>query len=141
MNCRSIASGIALAALLMSAAAQTSKSKSNAVPRASDGHPSFEGVWTNATITPMERPASYASKPTLSDAEAKEFEKGAAKELADVDGKSESPLLAAAGSNGTGGYNVLFIDRGSELARVDGVKRTSLIIDPPDGKMPAKTKE
>jgi hypothetical protein len=43
------------------------------------------------------------------------------------------------GSNGTGGYNVLFVDRGTELARVDGVKRTSLIIDPPDGKEPPIT--
>jgi hypothetical protein len=58
-----------------------------------------------------------------------------------VDGKSEHPLLAAAGSNGTGGYNVLFIDRGTQLARVDGVKRTSLIIDPPDGRIPPLTAE
>ncbi len=111
------------------------------IPRTPDGHPELEGVWTNATITPMERPTSLAGKATLSDAEAKEFEKNAARELADVDGKSNSPLLAAAGSNGTGGYNILFIDRGSELARVDGVKRTSLIVDPPDGKVPPLTPE
>ncbi|MGD0437636.1 MAG: hypothetical protein ABSB86_14335 [Bryobacteraceae bacterium] len=116
-----------------------SKSKSGAIPRAPDGHPDLQGVWTNATITPMERPAALAGKATLTDAEAKEFEKHSAQELADVDGKSESPLLAAAGSNGTGGYNILFIDRGSELARVDGVKRTSLIVDPPDGKVPPLT--
>ena len=89
------------------------KSKSSAIPRTPDGHPDLQGVWTNATITPMERPAAYAAKPTVTDAEAAEFEKAAAKELADVDGKSESPLLAAAGSNGTGGYNILFIDRGT----------------------------
>ncbi len=139
------ASAVALAALLAAPlAAQTTghaKPKSAAIPRTPDGHPDFQGVWTNATITPMERPPQFANKPTLTDAEATVFEKGAAKELADVDGKSESPLLAAAGSNGTGGYNVLFIDRGSELARVDGVKRTSLIIDPPDGKMPPRTPE
>jgi hypothetical protein len=109
--------------------------------RMPDGHPDLQGVWTNATITPLERPKSLAGKATLTDAEAAEFEKNAAKELQDVDGKSESPLLAAAGSNGTGGYNILFIDRGSELARVDGVKRTSLIIDPPDGKIPPITRE
>jgi hypothetical protein len=142
MNCRLMVWSAALAAMLVAPlAAQTSQSKSAAIPRVSDGHPDLQGVWTNATITPMERPAAYASKLTLTDAEAKQFEKDAAKELADVDGKSESPLLAAAGSNGTGGYNILFIDRGSELARVDGVKRTSLIIDPPDGKMPPRTKE
>jgi len=42
---------------------------------------------------------------------------------------------------GVGGYNVLFVDRGTELARVDGVKRTSLVIDPPDGKVPPITPE
>ena len=112
-----------------------------AVPRTPDGHPDLQGIWTNATITPMERPAALAGKHTLTDAEAKAIEKNSAEELAKVDGASEAPLLAAAGSNGTGGYNVLFIDRGSEFARVDGVKRSSLIVDPPDGKVPPITPE
>src|SRR5690348_9240783 len=103
-----------------------------AAAKTPDGHPDLQGVWTNATITPLQRPSALAGKPTLTDAEAKVIEKNQAEELRSVDGKSEHPLLAAAGSNGTGGYNILFIDRGSELARVDGVKRTSLIIDPPD---------
>ena len=120
------------------AAPARSKAKS-AIPRTPDGHPDLQGIWTNATITPMERPAALANKPTVTDEEAKAIEKNAADELAKVDGASEAPLLAAAGSNGTGGYNVLFIDRGSELARVDGVKRTSLIVDPPDGKVPPLT--
>jgi hypothetical protein len=101
----------------------------------------LQGIWTNATITPLERPAEFAGKPTLTDVEAAALEKKGAKDLADVDGKSEHPLLAAAGSNGTGAYNVLFIDRGTEFARVDGVKRTSLIVDPPDGKVPPITPE
>jgi hypothetical protein len=111
------------------------------VPKAPDGHPDLQGVWTNATITPLERPKAFAEKPTLSDAEAVDYEKKQAKELNDQDGQSDGPLIAAAGSSGTGGYNVLFIDRGSELARVDGVKRTSLIVDPPDGRIPPMTTE
>jgi len=89
----------------------------------------------------MERPAAFAGKPTITLAEAKEYEKHSLDELNAQDGKSDGPLIAAAGSSGTGGYNVLFVDRGTELATVDGVKRTSLIIDPPDGKMPALTPE
>jgi hypothetical protein len=117
------------------------KAKTSVVLRTPDGHSDLQGVWTNATITPLQRPSALAGKPTVTDAEAQVIEKNQAEELQSVDGKSEHPLLAAAGSNGTGGYNVLFIDRGSELARVDGVKRTSLIIDPPDGKLPALTPE
>jgi hypothetical protein len=117
------------------------KGTSGSTPRTPDGHPDLQGVWTNATITPMERPAAFASKPTLSDAEAAAYEKKQAKELQDQDGASDGPLIAAAGSSGTGGYNALFIDRGSELARVDGVKRTSLVIDPSDGKIPPLTPE
>jgi hypothetical protein len=111
------------------------------VPRTPDGHPDLQGIWTNATITPLERPAALAGKATLTDAEAAGLEKKGAEELATVDGASEHPLLAAAGSNGTGGYNVLFIDRGTEFAKVDGVKRTSLVVDPPDGKVPPLTAE
>ena len=117
------------------------QAQTKSIPKTPDGHPDLQGIWTNATITPLERPKPFASKPTLTDAEAVAFEKQQAQDLQDVDGKSVHPLLAAAGSNGTGGYNVLFIDRGTELARVDGVKRTSLIIQPSDGRMPPLTAE
>lgn len=115
------------------------KAKNWTVPRTHDGHPDLQGTWTNATLTPMERPAAFAGKKTLTDAEATAYEK---KDLTtnDID-NPEAPLLRAAGSAETGGYNNLFIDRGSQLARVDGVKRTSLIIDPPEGKAPPITEE
>jgi hypothetical protein len=139
MNCRFLASSAAVAALLIvPLGAQTAKPKSSAIPRA-DGHPDLSGIWTNATVTPMERPAQFASKPTLTDAEAAPFEQALTQDLKDEDGKSDGPLLRAAGSSGTGGYNALFIDRGSQLDRIDGVKRSSLIIDPPDGKRPPMT--
>jgi hypothetical protein len=111
------------------------------VPRAADGHPDLQGVWTNATLTPLERPAAFAGKATLSDAEASEWEKMQQDEVAAADGKADADFHRRAGSGETGGYNALFIDRGSEMARVDGVKRTSLVIDPPDGKIPALTPE
>src|ERR1700733_1438179 len=104
----------------------------------SDGHPDLQGVWTNATLTPLERPADLAGKATLTDAEAKAFEK---KDLQSntLDSDVESNFNKATGGPGVGAYNNLFVDRGSELARVDGLKRTSLIIDPPDGKIPPLT--
>ena len=147
MSYRYFTSMSALAILLAAAlsgqtpSAPRPRPRTGAVPRTADGHPDLQGIWTNATITPVERPSALAGKATLTDAEAAAAEKNAAEELAKVDGASEHPLLAAAGSNGTGGYNVLFIDRGSEFARVDGVKRTSLVVDPPDGKVPPLTPE
>ena len=111
------------------------------IPRTPDGHPDLQGIWTNATLTPMERPAAFAGKPSVSDAEAKVWEKAQQDEVAAGDGKSDSDFHRRAGSGETGGYNALFIDRGSELARVDGVKRTSLVIDPSDGRVPAMLPE
>lgn len=138
-----IAAMASLAALPASAqtiAAPNSAAKTkSAIPRGVDGHADLTGVWTNATITPLERSPKLKNKATLTDAEAKEYEQAASDELNKQDGASDGPLIAAAGSSGTGGYNVLFIDRGSEFARVDGVKRTSLIIDPADGRVPPLT--
>ena len=110
-------------------------------PRTADGHPDLQGIWTNATLTPLERPDELAGKATLSDAEATAYEKHdlTANNIDDP----EAPLLERAGSGSgdtaVGAYNNLFFDRGSELARVDGVKRTSLIVDPANGKIPLRT--
>src|SRR5579871_5779061 len=106
------------------------------VPRTPDGHPDLQGIWSNATRTPLERPAEFTGKPTISDAEAKAWEAKEHEAWQELDGTSEGPLHKTKGSEGTGAYNVLFYDMGSGLARVDGVKRTSMVIDPPDGKIP-----
>lgn len=120
-------------------AGQSTSKKS--IPRTPDGHPDLQGTWTNATLTPMERPAVFAGKLNVTDEEAVKFEKAQQDELAAGDGKSDSDFHRRAGSGETGGYNALFIDRGSQLARVDGVKRSSLVIDPPDGRVPPMTPE
>jgi hypothetical protein len=83
----------------------------------------------------MERPAQFAGKLTATDAEASKYEKQNNDNLYG-DKRSEN-----AEQDRDHAYNALFFDRGTELARVDGVKRTSLIIDPPDGKIPAMTSE
>jgi hypothetical protein len=128
----------AVIGLAVSGSAQTSKNWTP--PRTGDGHPDFQGVWTNATLTPMDRPKEFEGKATASDAEARAYEQ---KDLSsnNID-RDDAPILKAInGSNAVAGYNNLFIDRGSELARVDGVKRTSLIVDPPDGRVPPLTPE
>src|ERR1700681_1490294 len=129
-------SAVSIGFLAVAVASVSGQTKT--MPRTSDGHPDLQGVWTNATLTPLERPADLAGKATLTDAEAKAFEKRDLQSNT-LDSDVESNFNKATGGPGVGAYNNLFVDRGSELARVDGLKRTSLIIDPPDGKIPPLT--
>ena len=124
--------------LAITLATPTHAQSARHVPRTPDGHPDLQGIWTNATLTRLERPGDLAGKATLTDAEAHEYEKKDT-EVNTLDGSVDNSFNRATGGPGVGAYNNLFVDRGSELARVDGVKRTSLIIDPPDGKIPPIT--
>jgi len=141
MSYRLIALVGALALTSLTPVEAQNKPKNWTAPRTPDGKPDLQGVWTNATLTPLERPASMSGKATLSDAEAAVWEKKNKDDEAKYDGKADNPIADSLGSGGTGGYNALFVDHGTELARIDGVKRTSLIIDPPDGKVPPITAE
>ncbi len=141
MSHRLLASLTAMSVLLaIPSAAQpvaksTSKPKTWTAPRTPDGHPDLQGIWTNATITPLERPSMFTGKLTVSDAEAAKYEHQNNDNLY-VDRRG-----ATAEADRDHAYNSLFFDRGTELARVDGVKRSSLIIDPPDGRVPPLTPE
>jgi hypothetical protein len=115
-----------------SAATPVATPKAGAVPRAADGHPDLTGIWSNATLTPFERPAVFAGKATLSDAEARDWEtreRQRWQEGSTIDGGRPVTIQG-------GAYNVLFYDNGSGLARYGGQKRTSMVVDPPDGHVP-----
>jgi hypothetical protein len=96
----------------------------------------LQGVWTNATITRVERLPEFNGKLNLTDEEARKFENADADAATEKPGKDGVTLGGQVFSGANAGYNALFIDRGSELARVDGKKRSSLIIDPEDGRVP-----
>ncbi|MGD0438046.1 MAG: hypothetical protein ABSB86_16405, partial [Bryobacteraceae bacterium] len=108
---------IAALALFAAAALSAQNKSAGQVPRTADGHPDLSGLWSNATRTPLERPAAFAGKATLTEAEATAYEKQDSESWQQLDGTSEGPLHATKGSVGTGAYNVLFYDMGSELAR------------------------
>ena len=90
-----------------------------------DGQPDLQGVWTNATITPFERPAELAGKAYLTEQEAATLERQAA------DNRVERPPKPG----DVGSYNQAWFDSGTTVI---GTRQTSLVVDPPDGKVPVK---
>ena len=118
-------------------------------PRTSDGHPDFSGNYDIATLTPLVRPANMASRPSLTDDEAKAIATAAADRRAERNQKSDpnrqAPPSGGDGSEGAagnvGGYNTLWTDNGTGAFKIEGKWRTSIIVDPPDGRMPQMTPE
>ncbi len=102
-------------------------------PRTRDGHPDLQGVWTNSTLTPLERPAEFEGKPALSEAEAAAYEKRLLEQgnRDRRDGGAEADVGRA--------YNELFFERGDRLARIGNTIRTAMVVDPADGRVPALT--
>lgn len=105
------------------------------LPRTPDGHPDLQGVWTNSTLTPLERPGQFAGKASLTEAEAAAYEKTT------VAGRNRDRRDADPDVDVGRAYNELFFDQGTRLARLDGTIRTSMVVDPPDGRVPALTPE
>ena len=83
------------------------------------GHPDLQGVWTNSTTTPLERPADPADKTVLTEEE---------RRVRDADVASRSSFDRAGSLPGVGAYNEFWMERGALNYR------TSLVIDPPDGR-------
>jgi hypothetical protein len=140
---RLVVAAAAAALALVPAAGQTP-----AVPRTPDGRPDLQGTWSNATITPVERPSEFASL-VISEADKARLEKAVTDRIERLsqpsDPNREAPPVGGDGSTGAagmvGGYNNFWIDAGTRVAVVNGEPRSSLIVDPPDGKVPALTPE
>ena len=99
-------------------------------PRTAWGTPDLQGVWDFRTLTPLERPKELAGKPFLTAAEAAVFEERRLLEIGALDEKEPADIV--------GNYNQFWFDRGTTVV---GTRRTSLILDPPDGRLPPLTPE
>jgi len=108
----------------------TISSKSAAIPRMSDGHPDLQGIWTSASVVPLERPANLKGKEFFTEKEAAENEKR-------VLGMSSWERL---GSQAPEHYNMSQYGLDLSQAKVASTLRTSLIVGP-DGRIPALTDE
>jgi hypothetical protein len=116
--------GSRLEAQSTSTAARQQRSKASGTARTAWGDPDLQGVWTNTTTTSLERPADLADKPVLTDAEWKKR---------DAETAARVSLDAPLSRGNPGAYNEFWMERG----RLNN--RTSLVIDPPDGKVPPLT--
>jgi hypothetical protein len=116
------------------------------IPRTADGHPDLQGIWTNATITPFERPAEFGDSRALTAEQAEKLERAEVQyndERAKPSDLSKPDEFATcrSGTGATCGYNNFWLDRGSQVTTIGGEKRTSLLVEPANGKVPPLTPE
>ncbi len=109
--------------------AQTTAADTWTSPRTPDGQPDLQGVWTNETLTPFERPASMADRAFLTEEEA------AAQEAQTAERRVRSDVAPPSTWRGVGSYNQIWLDSGT---KVIATRRTSLVVDPPDGRVPVR---
>lgn len=120
-------------------------------PRNALGQPDLSGVWTNATITPLTRPAKYGTRNVLTKEEAQAAEAATQAQIKRADAPTDPNLKvtdlknADCGPDGISGfncgYNQGWKDPGERLIDVNGEKRASIIVEPADGRFPPLTKE
>jgi hypothetical protein len=127
----------------------TAKKSSWKVPRTLDGQPDLQGNWTNATLTQLERNPQLGTRLNLTAEEAGKIEGTAAQHVED-NAKPTDPSLGIQdlpkdcgyGFTGTNcGYNNFWVDRGTQVIRIDGQPRSSIITDPPTGRIPELTQQ
>ena len=122
----------------------------DAVKRTSYDKPDLSGTYDAGTVTPVDRPPQFGDNLYLTPVEAKKLEDTQAafwaKAEADKGGAAdrEAPPVGGDGDNrfgggGVGGYNIFWIDPGSEAVMVDGKFRTSIIYEPKNGRRPTMT--
>ena len=119
-----------IAAVIPMASFVSAQSQDYIVPRTPDGQPDLQGLWTNDTITPMERPASLQGRAFLTEDEITAMEENLAERRTFADDNIEVTV----GGN-VGGYNQIWLDSGDTVLSTG---QTSLIVDPTNGRAPLR---
>ena len=114
---------------------------SYSVPRTVDGVPDLQGMWTNNTITPLSRPEKFGDKLVLTAREAYQLEQ----EVADYNSGRDLPSDPERGAptktriETADSYNNFWMDGGTDVVVYNGEFRSSLIVDPVNGRIPEYT--
>ena len=119
-------------ALPAKSATPAAKAKTQTASRTPDGQPDLQGYWTSLSFTPMERPAKFAGREFLTDGEMAEVFKA---------GVQHAYEFTYANSAETPVYDSTVYALGAWQNGVQPNPRTSLVVDPPDGKIPPLTPE
>ena len=120
--------GVLLAVVVLLKFAPTGSATSAPGSRTAWGDPDLQGIWTDEYQTPLQRPAKYANKETFTDDERAELDRQRAAIL-----RRDQRVEIGSERDVAGAYNA-----GFQSITHTG-KRTSLVVDPPDGRIPAPT--
>ena len=134
-------SAISLFILLpLSASAQDSD---YVIARTVDGAPDLQGMWTSNTITPFSRPEEFGDKLVLNREEAMQLEQAVADYTTERDQPSDPDRIPPVKDRIelADSYNNFWFDDGTQVASYSGEFRSSLLIDPANGRMPAYTQQ
>ena len=125
-----------LAVVALSASPAAAQSAGTyAAPRTPDGQPDLQGMWNNETLTPFERPPSMTDTAFLTAAAAAARNRLSDERRAAADAASEVRTEPLPVGGNIGGYNQFWFDPGR---RVLSTRQTSMVVDPPDGRVPVK---
>ena len=121
---------------LVSLVVATSSLASEVTMKTWFGDPDLQGTWTNASLTTLERPDNYESL-VVTEEQAKAAASFTAEFIEEIDNPYEEGESPKAGEN-VGGYNTAWFDQGTQLFKINGEYRSSILIYPEDGKLPRK---
>jgi hypothetical protein len=122
--------GVILAVIVLVKVAPAGSATPGPGPRTAWGDPDLQGIWTDEYQTPLQRPAKYATKEAFTDEERAELDRQRAAIL-----RRDQRVEVGSERDVAGAYNAVF-----QSIKHTG-KRTSLVVDPPDGRIPALTPE